>query len=232
MLLIDTLPYPRINAPNSTTYQFQVPGIGSHKAFGFWGGTATEQRDYICGASGLRPAFPVTISMWVKPWGFAEARFENILFREYFPSDAEGNGTWSAPFVTMQMYFTNAGDGTWGIGMTTGGVAHTIDCSVQRDGFRSRIQAQQGQWNHMGLTYDGTTLAMWINGLLGPTLAVSGAIDYTNPSAGWVIGSNPPVATATLNHLSASITELRIANGIRPSSWWQAMFESLSRSAH
>jgi hypothetical protein len=231
MNLLDTLPYPRINSPNSETFQTQVPGVGNHDAFGFWGGTATEQRDYLHGAPTLQPAFPFTISMWVRPWGFSDARAENILMREYFTCDAEGNGLWQAPFVTTQMFFTNGNDGTWGATVTTSGTAHSVNTATQFSGFRNRCLALPGLWNHMGFTYDGATLSLWINGLPGPTLAVSGAVDYANPTAEWIIGANPSTTASTLDHLSASFSELRFANIVRPASWWVAMYKSLVRAS-
>lgn len=225
---VDTLP----TAADSNTYQVQVPGIGNHKAFGTWGGTLSQQRDYLQGLQGFRPVLPITCSLWIKPHGFSEGRVESIFQREYRvgttdpTSETLGDGAWTAPFVSLQMYFSNANDGTWGAIVTTGGVAHILDCSNNTQGFRQRVLPRDGVWNHLGFTYDGTILKLFCNGLAGPTLVMSGAIDYNGiNNQAWVFGGNIPTA-AGLDRLSASISEFRVADIARPVSYFEQMYAS------
>jgi hypothetical protein len=219
---------------NSVTYQFEAPGIGNHKAFASWGGTQTQQRDYIYGLAGLNPAWPITCSIWIKPHGFSEGRAESIFMREWASgwsgdttsSATLGDGPWASPFVSIQMFFTADNDGTWGATVTTGGVAHTLKANNNTQGFRQRLLPRDGIWNHLGFTYDGSTMQLFCNGLVGPTLAVSGAIDYNGPSTGlWVFGGNRS-ASAGLDRLSASFSEFRVANIARPLSYFEAMYAS------
>lgn len=221
---------------DSTTYQFEVPGIGNHKAFGSWGGTNTQQRDYIQGLTGFHPAAPLTCSIWIKPHGFSVGRAESIFMCEWLPGwsgDTNnfvlGDGPWTSPFVSLQLYFTSDNDGSWGATVTIGGVAHSLDCRTNVNGFRERVLPRDGIWNHLGFTYDGFFLTLFCNGLRGPTSQISspgfGAVDYNLGTGLWVFGGNRS-SLAGLDRLSASISEFRVANIARPISYFEQMYAS------
>lgn len=80
---------------------------------------------------------------------------------------------------------------------------------------------QDRAWNHLGLTYDGTTFSAYINGDLVNTAALSGTLTF--PSNGpYVIGSD---RSGTASSVQAKFADARVATVARPASWFREVYQ-------
>jgi len=68
-----------------------------------------------------------------------------------------------------------------------------------------------GVWYHVGCTYDGTTLAVYINGAFQASSTGSQVLSYSN-ALPWGIGAGLSSSSAAQNVLSGSIDDVRIYN--------------------
>ena len=88
-----------------------------------------------------------------------------------------------------------------------------------------------GTWNHIGMTFDGTTVTLYCNGNSIGTATASGApqtISYGNGP--WFIGSNPanPSGGVSPHELSFGgiIDDVRIANTTRSASYFKQVYQA------
>lgn len=77
-----------------------------------------------------------------------------------------------------------------------------------------------GQWNHVGLTFDGSTLRGYVNGQLAASGAVSGSVYYTS-AAPYSVGSD---RTSTFDSVRAHYVDARVASVARPASWFREVY--------
>lgn len=76
-------------------------------------------------------------------------------------------------------------------------------------------------WFHVGTTFDGSNIRIYLNGDLGVTTPASGSINWgTNQN--WVIG-NCHVA-GTDRYFSGRIEDVRICNVVKPLSWFRDLY--------
>jgi hypothetical protein len=75
-------------------------------------------------------------------------------------------------------------------------------------------------WIHIGLTYDGANVQLYVNGRLVASAANTGTISY-DANGPWIIGC-PPAGTD--QNFYGRIHDLRIADIARPLSWFQGVY--------
>lgn len=83
-------------------------------------------------------------------------------------------------------------------------------------------------WTHVGLTFDGSNIKLYINGRLMSTTARTGTIDY-GTNGPWFIGSDPG---GTSGEFLGQMQDFRIANIARPLSWFQSVYQSGTGKAY
>jgi len=152
----------------------------------------------------IEPAFPATVSCWVKIFSFNNTgSFQHIFEKLYRPITSG----WSTPYTASAL----------GMGLNSGSVGlkfHNIT-DVYALGL--------GEWHHIGATYDGTTAKMYVDGSLIATSAQTGAIDYGSHGP-WIIGQNP--ANSSESAFSGLIQDIRVANIARPASYFQKVYQA------
>lgn len=196
--LYDTFP----TVAASKFYEIGAPGPFGGSVL-FKGGTGTNERDYLYGA-GPEQAAPITIDLWVRPFGTASN--VNIIQKEYSAS------AWAAPFVALQLW-SSATFGEWGVNVSISGTSHGIS-NIGHGNSVQHLRLIYGIWNHIGLTYDGTTLRAYINGILADELATSGAIDYGAHGL-WALGASRAIGGAGLDAFNGNIGRTRISKVAR-----------------
>src|SRR6185436_20115125 len=193
--LYDTFP----QSSNSRFFEIGAPGPFGGSVV-FKGGSGSIERDYLMGDVVPEPEEPITIDMWLKP--FALTSNANLIQKEYSPS------AWGEPPTAVQMYQITA-TGEWGVSITTGGTRHFID-QIGHGNSVQHLRLVYGVWNHIGLTYDGSALRAYINGLFAGQASVEGAISYGSHGY-WVLGGSRAIGAAANDAANACIGRTRIS---------------------
>jgi hypothetical protein len=152
----------------------------------------------------------VSLSGWVFMRRSTNSAAE-IFNKQYFL-----NG-WSAPFLTFGFQTHSASD-QCDLYITIGGVLQTVLRTP------TTYPLPISRWFHLGGTWDGTTVKFYINGNLSTSANYSGTIDYgTVGNRGqWYVGGIPGT---TVNADSPTIVQdVRIANIVRPQSYFQNIY--------
>jgi hypothetical protein len=187
--------------------------IGAPGPFGgsvvFKGGSGTNERDYLYGASTIEPTGGLTIDMWIKPYTLTGAA--NLIQKEFSPS------AWAAPFVSAQLYQA-VNSGEWGVSVAIGGSRYAID-AIGHGNSVQHLRLVYGVWNHIGLTLDGEWLRAYVNGLLADTVSAEGPVDWGTHGA-WVLGGSRAIGAAALDAANGAIGRTRISKVARPLSYF------------
>lgn len=145
----------------------------------------------------------LTVSGWVFPTSLTG--YGNMVCKAYRP-DASG---WTTPFESIWLGLNNTNDGQILFLITVG--AASVKSFVS-----GSIRVTVSKWNHIGLTYDGTTLRGYINGVAAGTLASSGSMDYGTHGP-WTLGGEVSGADSLNNGI---IDDVRVANVVRSVDWF------------
>ena len=163
------------------------------------------------GAAAVTPAYPITLSLWTRSRGFPGG-YTRFLCKSYAPA------SWSAPYLSLSIEQANASNGTWEVVIAVSGSLHTLSVP-----YADRLQL--GVWHHIGLTYDGATLAAWKDGVQVASLSLTGAIDYGSNGL-WFFGAVPTVALGgSGDPVDGLIDDVRVANVARAASWWMDAYQ-------
>lgn len=145
----------------------------------------------------------VTASIWV--W-FVSSLNSNIFCRFARPTSTP----WSSPYVA------------WRISRDSGVTKFSIARAPATYNEISAAGVPEmlvNQWNHVGLSYDGTTLRGYVNGQLAASGSYSGAIDYTT-AAPYVVGTD----RATFTNVTGHYADARVASVARDAAWFRAVY--------
>lgn len=151
-------------------------------------------------------ASAITVSAYVYliDYGFTIGLF-NVLLSKAFDTTTTGTA------IGMETNSTN--DGAWYFVGRPGGVEQYV-------GFTSGTNIPTGAWVHVGVTYDGTTIKNYQNGVLTSSVAAtpSGAIDFGSHGA-WEVGGGQNYG----NTIHGYMQDVRVADVVRDAAWFLAM---------
>jgi len=166
--------------------------------------------------NGTGGANDAVISPNVSISGWIFLRRNTNYFAEVFNKQYFLNG-WSSPFLTFGFQTQNSNDGSMELYVTLDGVLQVV-----RSG--STFPVPVGRWSHIGGTWDGSTLRLYVNGILTTSSAFSGSIDYgTLGNRGqWYTGGIP--GTSTNADSPIIVQDIRIANVTRPQSYFANIY--------
>lgn len=214
---------------NATCFQLHVPGVVGRKSVGFFGGTASEDRDYAFGAPSVEPPGALTFSSYVFPFSLGSG-LSNVFGKDYRPANLNilvnglGSETYSAPFVTFRVALGENVDGRWQVDWTTAGVRtnYVLGTVLPANGSVGRARIRINTWNHVGVTHDGvSTLKIYLNGILVLQDTI-GPLDY-GTHGDWNLGGTA-FKSAAPEHLDGQVEDVRIENTVRSSTWFEDMF--------
>lgn len=157
----------------------------------------------------------VTPTVSISGWVFLR-RYTNY-FAEVFNKQYFLNG-WSSPFLTFGFQMQNTNDGSIELYITLNGTLQVIRSNV------NFFYLPQGRWCHVGGTWDGSTLRLYINGVLAVSAPIAGTIDYgTVGNRGlWYSGGIP--GTSTNQDAPIIVQDIRVANIARPQSYFANIY--------
>ena len=152
-------------------------------ALGFKNVMAGDGNSYIRGAAGLALSSTTTLTMWC----LAEIRSDPASRKSIFTRDHATWGGW--PYISAALVAAPSGAWYVEIGRVSPGYTE----------FHATAAYTLNRLHLFGLTYDGTTLAAWLDGVAAGTLSAAGEIDWGPGTGKWEIASNGgserPVAT-------------------------------------
>lgn len=153
----------------------------------------------------------VSLSGWIFMRKYPSVAGE-IFNKQYFL-----NG-WSFPFLTFGFQMHTTQDGQVDLYITSGGALQT----------QLRTPASHaipvGRWCHLGGTWDGTTMSIYINGSLATSAPYTATIDYgaAGNRGQWYVGGIP--GTGVNQESSIIVQDIRVANIARPQSYFANIY--------
>lgn len=162
------------------------------------------------GANNVLVTPTVSLSGWVFIKRYSNNPLE-LFNKQYFLN------AWNSPFLTFGFQMSSANNGQCDLYITLNGTLQSIDTGTQ-------FILQQGKWNHIGGTWDGSTLRFYVNGNLANSAAFSGTIDYNSNSARgqWYCGGIPGT---TVNQTGCAIfSDIRVSSIVRPQSYFANIY--------
>lgn len=145
-----------------------------------------------------------SVSLWILPRAYAA---KIIICKSYRPS-----GSFATPFYSFSTEYADAG----------GAIESTLVVGGVRNIITTTEHPALNQWNYLGYTYDGAVLRIYRNGEQVYSQNIAGPIDYGTHGP-WILG-NQPVGGAQ-NAIDAVFDEVRIANVVRPASYFAAVWK-------
>lgn len=180
------------------------------------GASATHNRLETAGGLAQDVPSPLSISAWVKVRSYVNLgdNFGFMLMKRYL-----NDGSWNSPYVAMDWTMWNSADGTWRAGCTVAG--NRNDLLVNATNYPMPL----GVWSHVGWTYDGVILLVYLNGVLAASVSPTGAPGQLDNSGHgpWAIGAAPE-SDGNKQEGAYSICDVRIANTIRPQSYFENIY--------
>lgn len=157
----------------------------------------------------------VTPNVSLSGWVFLR-RYTNY-FAEIFNKQYFLNG-WSTPFLSFGFQLVNSNDGQLDCYITIGGV---LQAALRTP---TSYIMPLSRWCHIGGTWDGSTMKMYINGTLAVSSPYSGTIDYgaAGNRGQWYVGGIP--GTGTNQDPPIIVQDVRIANIARPQSYFANIY--------
>jgi hypothetical protein len=156
----------------------------------------------------------VTPNVSLSGWVFLRRTvnfYAEVFNKQYFL-----NG-WSSPYFTFGFEFTPANNGELGLYITLNGVLQT---QLKTPG---SYLFPSGRWCHLGGTWDGTTLKMYINGVLVDSRNYTGTIDYGSSNRGqWYVGGIP--GSNVNGDAPIIVQDIRVADIARPQSYFANIY--------
>jgi hypothetical protein len=200
-----------------------IPGTSDFPA------CSAATRNYAAGAKNILITPPITLSFWLHLRSYNTSNTQQLVGKEY--RDSEITSSFTTPFHTINIAtLTSNGGGDWG-----GFIA--VNSSTQVGFTVTDFPIPLGMWSHVGITYDGTSIRLYLNGCQmiyysGATqlnTVAAASLSYTDGSNGfgfWKIGAITATGSANKQEGNANIQDVRIANVARPLSYFKRIFEA------
>lgn len=199
-----------------------LPGVENFPT----GSSAT--RNYVAGANTITPSAPFTISGWILLRAVNTIDSGTIIGKAY--RDPTITSSWANPFFAINIILltTNSGQ-DWRVT-----IALTSSTTVNFDVTDFPIPI--GQWSHIGVTYDGAAMRVYLNGCqciyysgasqLNTVAAASIAYtDGVNGFGPWIFGAIAATGSAAKSEANYMIQDVRIANVVRPLSYFKNIYK-------
>lgn len=197
---------------------FAATGTNSSVQFS---GNNSGTRNTINGGNTFQPQPPLTLSMW-----YQIRAYNNTGLTQHGCAKQTTTGVWSgttfSSIIIAQSRTYASQPLQFDFAVVNNAAGNGGSAIVPVD-----LTIPLFTWCHIGVTYDGTNIDGYINGNWVST-AVStpgGAIYYSGTPGPWFIGAIPS-GSGSPEEPSASYCDIRVANIIRPQSYFQNIYQA------
>lgn len=183
---------------------YDQPGVFTTSDSARFNGTAggkLKSPDSVCEIN-----FPVTLSAWVN---FVALTTYGIVITKSLSSS-----TWTTPYYTMLIALGNGTDGRWQAGINVGTGTYVGWSTIGDSDGKYRLET--GIWHHLGISYDGANMKIYMNGQKIYSVAETRALYYTTGHGAWITGE----CSTTGNALNGYVDDIRFANVARSEQWF------------
>lgn len=167
---------------------------------------------YARGAQVIEPANAITLSAWV----YVSA-YPTGLPTNYTRIVGRPLNNFADPYMSADITLNN--NGTF---------AATVNRNVPGTGayvLSDPAILPLSTWHHVGMSFDGATLALYLDGATIASLARALTIAYTQgPNDVWAIAGNPAVPVFE-SRLQGRVDDVRIANVARSADWFREVWQ-------
>ncbi len=194
---------------------------GTNSCVQFTGNQSGSPRNTINGANSFLPQPPFTISMW-----YNVRNYDTSGLTQHGLAKQTTTGVWSgttfASINLAQSRRYNNQANQFDFAVTNNSAGNGGDAVAPVD-----FNIPLNIWCHIGLTYDGTNVDGYINGnSIGSAVASpGGSVYYSGTPGPWFIGAIPS-GSGSPEECDASYCDIRIANVIRPLSYFQNIYQN------
>jgi len=198
---------------------------GANSSISFTGNQSGSPRNFVSGANNFILQFPLSISGWMMI-----RNYDTSGLTQHGLAKQTTTGVWSGTtFASIDVFQNERYNG--------GGLANTsrFDVSVTFNAGGNTVNAVVSPdntltlnlWSHVGLTYDGTTIISYLNGNAtnSATTTPGTNIYYSGTPGPWFMGAIPS-GSGSPEECNMSFCDIRIANVIRPLSYFQNIYQS------
>ena len=169
----------------------------------------------VDGAGGANDLALITTNVSLSGWVFIK-RYSGS-FMELFEKQYRLNN-WSAPFLSYGFQMVNSNDGQCDLYVTFNG---SLQGALRTP---TPYVVPLSRWTHIGGTFDGSTMKFYINGTLAASGSYSGVVDYNTAGnrGEWFCGG---IAGTGTNQTGCAIfQDIRVANVLRPQSYFANIY--------
>lgn len=176
---------------------------------GPWGRSGRFYGGIAKGAASVQPAYPLTVSCWVHLYGYPDGTptsYTRLVCRPV-------NG-YSNPYMSFTLTIDN-----------NGLIAAEVNSASSGTGaaFSVAEPVTLGEWHHVGASYDGTTLRLYLDGTEVGSLSRSVTMGYTSGTNDvWCLGGNP---AASEENVKGRMKDVRIAQVARDAAWFRQVYQ-------
>ena len=189
------------------TVEYQLRGT-TYNGIYFSNSGGKTHASGAAGASNRPPGTTFSAHGWVRLRG---TQAGTILGRSY-----RNDGTWTAPFISVQIYVTSGGGLRYGISRAA--TASHVGADV-------RVLSLHRDY-HIALTYDGTTARLYIDGELMSSSSWSGTIDFGTEGP-WSFGDFSEAGASS--PLQGIVWDWRIESTVRNAAFFRDLYKRAMR---
>ncbi len=186
-----------------------IPYNGKFNALYIPGSHISNVRNGAGGAVDVVPT-QLSLSGWIFMRRYTSF-FAEVFNKQYFLN------SWSSPFLSFGFQMQNTNDGSIELYITVNGGLQVIRSA-------NFHVVPLGRWSHIGGTWDGSTLRLYINGVLVNSSPFTGTITYASVGQRgfWYAGGIP--GSSTNQEAPIIVQDVRLANIARPQSYFANIY--------
>lgn len=197
---------------------------GTNSCISFTGNQSGSPRNFVSGANNFLPQPPFTISMWMMIRNYDTSGLTQHGLAKQTTTGVWSGTTFSSINVAQNERYNGSGVNAQRFDFTVVNNSSNQGGNANTSG---DLTINLYNWSHIGHSYDGTTVLSYINGnqVGSATASPGGNVYYSGTPGPWFMGAIPS-GSGSPEECNMSFCDVRVANIIRPLSYFQTIYQS------